>query len=740
MPLRPAPLAIACILLLAFSPAVIAGGPRVLPSDQLPGDARLGPPKTLNEYFPFHVPETAEAWHQRAEQVRRRILVANGLWPMPTATPLNSTIHGRVDRDEYSVEKVYFESFPGHYVTGNLYRPKGKNLPLPAVLSPHGHWHNGRFYDVGERRIREQLVAGEERFEVGGRSPLQSRCVQLARMGCVVFHYDMVGYGDSTQISHRPGSRDVMNTLEDWGYFSPQAELRLQNMMGLQTYNSIRALDFLASLPDVDPQRIAVTGASGGGTQTFILCAIDPRPKVAFPAVMVSTAMQGGCTCENACYLRIGTGNVEFAALFAPKPLAMTGADDWTREIATKGLPELERLYELLGAKDRVAATPLLQFGHNYNYVSRAVMYRWLNRHLNLGWDEPLVEEDYEPLSTGEMSVFNAEHPSPPAGAEHERALLRWQTEDSDRQMAELVPGDAEALERWREVVGGGFDVILGRGLSDAAELEFEANGEADRGDYVEYAGLLRQTRHGEELPVVFLHPKHWNKQVVVWIDEAGKAGLYDTGGAPHAAVAELLAAGISVAGVDLLYQGEFLAEGATLDGSRDFPRPSSGYAGYHFGYNHPLFSQRVHDVLTVVSFAATHEQRPEQIYLVGLNEAGPLVAAACAQAGDAVSGAALDTAGFRFAQVNELADPRFLPGAVKYGDLPTLMALAAPRPLWIAGEGDVLPAPVAEVYRAAASAAQRAAGAAEPLTLHEGDQEDKRHAVVRWLLKRSAR
>src|SRR5207253_7233612 len=124
----------------------------------------------------------------------------------------------------------------------------------------------------------------------------------------------------------------------------------------LQTYNSIRALDWLSELPDVDPTRIGVTGASGGGTQTFMLCAVDPRPAVAFPAVMVSTAMQGGCTCENCDLLRVNTGNIELAALFAPKPLAMTGANDWTIEIATKGLPELKQLYKLFGAEENVMA------------------------------------------------------------------------------------------------------------------------------------------------------------------------------------------------------------------------------------------------------------------------------------------------------------------------------------------------------------------------------------------------
>ncbi len=199
-----------------------------------------------------------------------------------------------------------------------------------------------------------------------------------------------------------------MNTAENWGYFSPQAEARLQTQMGLQTYNSIRVLDWFSHLPDVDAARIGVTGASGGGTQTFILCAIDPRPAVAFPAVMVSTAMQGGCTCENCSYLRVGTGNVEIAALIAPRPLGMTAADDWTKEIATKGFPELQQLYKLFGAESAVMAKPLLQFPHNYNYVSRAVMYGWMNKHLKLGLPEPIVEQDFRPLSIAEMSVWDA--------------------------------------------------------------------------------------------------------------------------------------------------------------------------------------------------------------------------------------------------------------------------------------------------------------------------------------------
>src|SRR5207237_403732 len=266
-------------------------------------DARLQPPKDLNGYFPLKVPKSKEEWAKRAEQVRRQIAVAEGIWPLPEKTPLNAVVHGAIDKGDYTVEKVYFESVPGFFVTGNLYRPKNKSGKQPGVLFPHGHFTDGRFIDIGRQAVRKEIVIGSERFENGGRSLLQALPVQCARMGCVCFHYDMIGYADSTQLSFELGhrfakQRPEMNATENWGLFSPQAEAHLQSIMGLQTWNSVRALDFLLSLPEVDSSRIAMTGASGGGTQTMLLSGIDPRITLSFPAVMVSTAMQGGCTCE----------------------------------------------------------------------------------------------------------------------------------------------------------------------------------------------------------------------------------------------------------------------------------------------------------------------------------------------------------------------------------------------------------------------------------------------------------
>ena len=723
-----------CVLVwlsMVFGLAVIvrAEAPRVLPPGELPDDRRLGDLTTLNGYFPFSPCASPEDWAKRSERVRRQMLMATGLWPMPTKTPAGAVIHGKVDRKEYTVEKVYLESFPGHFVTGNLYRPKGPSGPGPGVLCPHGHWANGRFYDAGEKKLRSEIEAGAEKFDPGGRYPLQARCVKLARMGCVVFHYDMVGYADSVQLSHRPGFREQMSTPENWGYFSPQAELRLENMMGLQTYNSIRVLDWFSELPEVDPKRIAVTGASGGGTQTFMLSAVDPRPAVAFPAVMVSTAMQGGCTCENACYLRVGSGNIEIAALISPRPLGMTAANDWTQEMPTKGLPELKQHYRMLGVEDLVTAKHF-SFPHNYNYVSRAVMYDWLNKHLKLGQEEPIVEEDFQPLSREEMTVWDDEHPKPPGGDDYERSLLRWITEDSRKQMAALLPSDADTLARYRRIVGGAVDVMIGRGLPRPGAIKLEHDPREEMGDYAMVRGLVRYPDQGEEVPIVVLGPNGWNKQLVIWIDATGKQALVDQAGKPKTAVKKLLAAGMAVVGIDLFGQGEFTADGKPIAKARlaQGGRGNwAGYAGYTFGYNHPVFSKRVHDVLSLVALARS-VQSVEKVHLVGLAGAGHWVAAARAQAGQAVDRAVVDTGGFRFAKLTAFDDPDFLPGGAKYLDLPGMLALSAPGELWLAGEGPQPPAVVAAAYQAA--------GRPDKLTVFDGEKPDAQSAALDWLLR----
>jgi dienelactone hydrolase len=667
------------LLLLLVSPAFAAArSPRALPEGTPPNDVRLQPLKDLDGYFPFTPPPSKELWEPRAKFVREQMLVALGLWPLPDRTPLNAVIHGKMDMGDYTVEKVYFESMPGFFVSGNLYRPKNKTGRVPGVLNPHGHWENGRFYD-NKNGIAREIAEGAERFEDSGRSPLQARCVQLARMGCVAFFYDMIGYADCQQIPQSLAhgfakQRPEMNTTENWGLFSPQAETHAQSVMGLQTWNSMRALDFLLSLPDVDPERIGCTGASGGGTQTFVLAGLDPRVKVAFPAVMVSTAMQGGCTCENCSLLRVNTGNIEFAALFAPKPMGMTAADDWTKEMPTKGFPELQKHWAMMGAPNNVSLKPALHFGHNYNQVSRTAMYNWMNRNFNLGFKEPVLERDFHRLTAAELTVWDKEHPQPLGGPEFEKQLLRNWHEDAQKKIAKA----SASADDFRAVVQPAVNAMLQRTLASAGQVEFDLKSKTEEPQYVEMTGLLRNKSYKEELPATFVYPRDWHARTVIWLSENGKDGLYDANGLKPA-VKRLLGGGTAVVGVDLLYQGEFIPGGQPVTRTRKVKNPREA-AAYTFGYNNSLFSQRVHDVLTVLSFIKNHERQSASIDLVGLDNTGPIATVARAQSNGAIRRLAMGDADFRFGNLKEIFDVSFLPGGAKYGDIPGFLALAAPQ------------------------------------------------------------
>ncbi len=650
-------------------------------------DARLGPLRTLDSHFPFEPPKTAAQWRERAALVREQIAVALGLYPLPTRTPLNAMIHGRQEFEDYSIEKVYFESLPGFYVTGSLYRPLRSDRPCPAVLSPHGHWNNGRFYDAGSEAAAKELASGAETDLETARVPLQARCVHLTRMGCVVFFYDMIGYADNTQITQELAhgfalQRPEMNSATRWGLFSPQAESHLQSVMGLQTWNSIRALDFLESLPYVDHSRIAVTGASGGGTQTMILAALDPRPCAIFPAVMVSTAMQGGCTCENASLLRIGTGNVEFAALFAPKPQGLSTANDWTKDMSRDGFPQLQSLYRLLGKPENIRLCDHTEFGHNYNAVSRAAMYELFNDALQLNADTH--ERPFTRQTPEQLTVWDDQHRKPVGGDDFERRLLEFLAADSQSQVLPLLAREKFDLTRWKEFLRPAYRSIFGRTAETESVRWQSQENESIDGLSLEQ-GAFENSRRVEHAPAVVVKPtQKWNGRYVICVSAKGKSILRDEQGKLSTDVKLLTKAGFGVIGLDLFWQGGSLPRGADRNLARLVENKREA-AGYTFGYNDPTFVRRVHDVLNVVSELSTNPD--VKIDLLAVDGLGQIAVAVRALAGSAVSRAAIDTQGFRFATITDLRDVNFLPGGAKYGDLPAMLAIAARSPLWLRGE-----------------------------------------------------
>lgn len=666
--------------------------PRVLPPGELPRDVRLEPLKDLNGYFPFTPASSPSAWAYRAEQVQRQVKVAMGIWPEPTRTPLNAVVYGKIEGDGYTIEKVYFESMPGFFVTGSLFRPReaGKH---PAVLCPHGHWKDARFIVRADAEMKKELDSGGERSLESGRSIFQSLGIQLARMGIVAFVYDMLGNSDSHQISYELAhgfakQRPEMNTVENWGLFSPQAETRVQSIAGLQTWNSVRSIDFLETLSDVDPKRIGVTGASGGGTQTMVLSVVDPRVTVECPAVMVSTAMQGGCTCENASLLRVDTGNVEFAAVFAPKPLGMTAANDWTKEMETKGFPELQQHYAMMGAPKNVALWAHLNFGHNYNIVNREHIYAWFNEHFHLGLSgDRLKERDHPVVTREQLTVWDAQHPEPPKGDDFERQLLQWwakdaagQLEGKPKKLTEVARPAWETIIGWKSFVDADFEIarwkkatVTGQGKS--------------------YDVVLRtlRPRDGAELPMLEILPPKLGtgKDVVLWLDERGKAGLFSETGEVRAEVCRLLEAGYGVLGVDLFEQGEFLPDGQPITQTRRVKNPREA-ASYTFGYNRALFAQRVADICDVLK-SSSPSKEPTRRSVVALDGTGPLAIVALAVLTDRIDKSVINTGGFRFAKVLDLQSPDFLPGAVKYGDIPVALKLAAggSQEILVLGEGE---------------------------------------------------
>jgi dienelactone hydrolase len=675
------------------------------PSNRDIRDSRLGKIVTLDDYFPFTPPRSREEWQKRRRQVREQVLVANGLWPMLPKTPINPVIHGKINRDEYTIEKVFFASLPGHYVSGNLYRPKGKEGKLPAILCPHGHWQSGRMYKASDGDVQRQMEQGAEQTAEGARYPLQARCAQLARMGCVVFFYDMVGNADSKQIAHREGFTDA------------EAELRLQSFMGLQTWNSLRALDFLLSLPDVDPSRVGVTGASGGGTQTFILGAIDDRPAAAFPAVMVCTAMQGGCVCENCSHLRVGSGNIELAGLFAPRPLGMTGADDWTLEIQSKGLPELKKLYALFGAEDKVTAECFPQFGHNYNQVSREVMYNFFNKHLKLGQPEPVVERPFVRVSPNELSVYDKTHPLP-TDATDARGVRQYLTEVAEKQMAVPKEGDKKAWNDMRGILRTALRVMVHDTLPASSEVEdrLGVSSEEKDGLLVRKMVLSRKGK-GEAVNALGVCTREFDGTAVVWVHPDGVASLWRDGKLVPAAQ-RILDRKAGILAIDAFLTGETASAKA---------RPvNAKYAGFTFGYNRSLLAERVHDILTAVAFARGFD-KTKKVHLAGFGKAGPWVLLARGLCDDAVARTAADMNRFRFDGVESTADEMMLPGALRYGGLGALASLCGPHELF--------------VYRHGGTSSGRwlrgayaAAGAEDALRREQDRVSDER--VVDWLLR----
>lgn len=422
-------------------------------------DSRNTDIRGTDTHFTPHTYKTLAEWEARREHLRKQILSAAGLFPMLPKNDLHPQIFGRIENGTYSIEKVLLETLPGYYLAGNLYRPLKPAPPTgyPAIASPHGHWAYGR-------------------LEHSDKVSVPGRCINFAQQGYVTFCYDMVGYTDTIQTPH-----DFATKRDELWDFGP---------LSLQLWNSIRVVDFLQSLPNVNRDLIAATGASGGGTQTFLLAAVDDRVKVDSPVNMISTIMQGGSPCENAPNLRLDTFNVELGALMAPRPMLMVAATgDWTRNTPREEFPAVRAIYELY---DRVANLDMVQIeaSHNYNRQSREAVYQFFARHMLGNVDESeLKDKNIRVEKLGDMLVLH-NRKLPDNALDLEGVRVQWNL------LGKAQPHSREGLE-------------LSLGAEWPAHVISENTGETfllsreGRGDRV--SGVQHE---GTGTPIVFVHPK----------------------------------------------------------------------------------------------------------------------------------------------------------------------------------------------------------------------------------------
>lgn len=602
-------------------------------------DLRRTHSRTNNEGADFQAPASALAWRDRATHLREQMLVTLGLWPMFARTPLNPRITGKLDRGDYTIEKVVLETFPGFTLSGNLYRPAKTSGKAPGMLCPHGHWSDGRV-----------------NVEV------QPRCVRWAKLGCVVFLYDMVGYNDSKPFPHQ----FLNDRLRHWGLSLPM----------LQTWNSIRVLDWLTSLPDVDSARIGCTGESGGGTQTFLLTALDERVTVSAPVVMVSDYFQGGCVCENAAGLRHGTDNVEFAALTAPRPLVLVGATgDWTARTMDRVFPAIRGVYSLIGSNDRVSAQ-IFDFPHNYNQTSRNAVYRAMSRWLFRIDDPAKTREGEQKLEKPEdLWTYSAKHPAPPDRKTAEQ-LEDYLIATLGRMLEDLAPGSNPA--RWeagRRLLSTSLKIRTGiETPAHEAIVEQEVRTISREDGSITHSTVGRKSR-GDAIPVIKIIPRNFKNRLTILAHPRGKAGLAGNAGQPTELAKALLARGHGVVAFDPLFVGE------SLNPRNPVPhRPSTA----HFEtYNPSRAADQMQDLATVIAWAKSQPD-VDLVNLVAQDDSGyqALVARPMLEG---LSRTVIELSGMpQSRKPDEWPATIDLPGLEQFGGVKVAAALSAPAPLWL--------------------------------------------------------
>ncbi|WEK17694.1 MAG: acetylxylan esterase [Candidatus Pedobacter colombiensis] len=293
------------------------------------------------------------SWEQRRTLIKPGLYEAQGLSTLPVKPTSKPIITPKRVMDGYTVENIAIEILPGLYVNGSLYKPLKVKGKIPVMLSPDGHWAQQRY-----------------------RADCQIRCAMMARMGVMAISYDLFAWGESLlQFKSEDHRRSLAQTI--------------------QTLGGIRILDYVLSLKEIDPNRVGISGGSGGGSHTVLIAAMDDRIKLSIPVVSLSSSFYGGCPCESGMPIHLcagGTNNVEIAAMAAPKPqLVVSDGKDWTVTVPDHDMPFLKKIYSYYGKSDQVENVHLPDEGHDFGPSKRKAVYDFIIKNFKL--DGALVKD-----------------------------------------------------------------------------------------------------------------------------------------------------------------------------------------------------------------------------------------------------------------------------------------------------------------------------------------------------------
>lgn len=518
----------------------------------------------------WNLPKDAQAWSIRRDYVEKILLEKLGLDPLPERTPLDARIVAKHDMGDYTIENVIFYSRPGFAVTANLYRPRN-TVPgsrHPAVLCPIGH-----SLDVGKTHPTYQM-----------------RCIKLAKLGFTVLIYDGIGHGE----------RCVSGNTHHEGGFAllPSG----QTVLGFMVWDSMRGIDFLQSLPEVDPERIGVTGNSGGGLNTLYTTALDKRVTAGALAGYVWQSSNWirysgpHCTC---CYVPGQYREMdwfEVAGLAEPRAiLMMQGGDDAIFPIsgARKAGRAVEALYDLLGLRGRARFDEFAGWRHCYGLPFREAMYGWMLRHLmGRGDGSPVPEGEIVPLVSEDERLRCDKDGSVMAGS---KTVVDIAGELAEKAVGEIpVDPSPERLCETRRLV---------RELAAPPEREHHYMMPTVMDSLKSSTGVLEKvyflSEIGQHVPGLLWLPRKGSApyRTVIMVDDRGKGAVAGSG-----LVEPLVREGYAVLSVDLRGRGETLGKiGTERDNNYNFVALS-------VMWGRPVAGRRAFDLKRTVDFVAGRE------------------------------------------------------------------------------------------------------------------------------------